>query len=248
MKKTTDSFYPHFVLPQVSIISPTEDLFARIKKELRQYGEIIKLEVINEAENMADVNLSFVNDKDAVIALKSTIRVNLSENNENLNSTIQMQPTPSFKKYLIDLSSALKLQKAPKASTPKKEEISKPISPPPSKNEEKLSNKLSSHKKDNKSMEIEGPGEGKKKVLVIGTSKRNEVPLEIVRPTKLVKRFFSNVFRLLIYLLVVLWINLPPTKLVLRKNLLLLVDLEADPIQRKKIIKGKIKMEMGVII
>ena len=147
---------------------------------------------MNNSKDPADITLSFASDKEAIIALKSVIRIDLGDD-PKLKS-IQLEPTPGFRKYLLNLSSSLKLQPAPKipASTVEKvsevnsvQKFSVPVVP----KQVEAPDRREEAKSDNSKSKETEVGLKSQKLLITGSSKRNEVPLSIVKPAKLVKRF-----------------------------------------------------------
>ena len=167
-------FYPHFIIKNVPRIQPFDELSAFLKNELQKHGEIAKLELNNQTEGLADVLIGFTLDKDAVLALKSSILLHIGSQ-ENKKSFL-LEPTIGFKKYLTDLSSSLKLLSST-ASNSQKGEAPKSQQEPATQSK----NLLPSKKDEKSTMEIEGS----QKIIIKGSCKKKSVPLEIIKPNKM---------------------------------------------------------------
>lgn len=171
-KSTSKSpYYPQFMLSKIPLSHSFDEISILLDNELQKHGEVFKLEKKDNSESSSyDVLFSFAADKNAVIALKSPIWIDLG-NNENNIYRVKVEPTPGFIKYLTDLSSSMKLQSATKSnSSPQKETKS-----PPLKNEKQ---NRTSESKSNKE-KIDSKSTQKK-----SSTPKKEIPLEIVKVHK----------------------------------------------------------------
>ena len=153
-----------------------EDIPTRARNELLKYGEIALIEITNKTEEKIDIHVGFTLDKDAVLALKTPIRIEFG-NQDNIKSFL-VEPSPGFKKYLTDLSSSLRLQSTSTASVPKIGATKAPEEQIEKNKENK--GQVASNKDQKNSMEIEKP----QKVVIKDSSRQKKAPLEIVKPNK----------------------------------------------------------------
>lgn len=169
-------YYPQFMLSKIPSINSFDEISELIKNELQKRGEIFKLEKEEKSESSSyDVLFSFSADKNAVLALKSPIWIDLG-NNENNIYRVKVEPTPGFVKYLTDLSSSLKTSKS--NSSPKKETKSPPVN-------HELQTRTTHHHSENKNKPTESNKEkDSSKSAQKKSIPKKEIPLEIVKVHK----------------------------------------------------------------